>query len=352
MSATAVTISNTAPVTSSVSLTPTTAYESNTLTCTPTSTDADGDTISYTYAWYVNSAAIAPTTATLTGTYFSKTNTVYCRATPTDGTTAGSAVSSSTVTIANSTPSAPVVAISPDMPEEATDDLVCTVTTASTDADPADSVNYTFTWTENGTAFTGATNTSTTSTVDASFTVDGDTWVCSATATDGSATSSSGTDTIDVVGVLYYEGYDTAFTTDSTVATGYLWAESVTISAADDLYTMGTIARSTNTASVALALYTDSGSAPGTLVGYTDAITPTAAAEADITAAPVALTAGTYWMVWKTSANFRGYYTTTGCAAVVTKYVAYSYASAFPTTWPSGASSLTGQCNNFYVGLR
>ena len=113
------------------------------------------------------------------------------------------------------------------------------------------------------------------------------------------------------------------------------------------------IARSDNTAAVAFALYTDSSGTPGTLVGYTDAITPTAAAESDITTAPVALTAGTYWMVWKTSATFRGYYTATGCAAVVTKYVAYSYASAFPSTWPTtGNSTVTGQCNNFYVGLR
>ena len=43
---------------------------------------------------------------------------------------------------------------------------------------------------------------------------------------------------------------------------------------------------------------------------------------------------------------------TSGCAAVVTYYKTYSYSSAFPATWPAGASSLTGQCNNIYVGLR
>ncbi len=147
--ASSVTISNTAPVMSSASLTPTTAYESSTLTCSPSASDADGDTVTYSYAWYKNSSLIAATSATLTGSSFLKGDTVYCRVTPTDGTTAGSASSSSTVTISNTAPTAPVIAIDPTSPEVSVDDLFCDLNTASTDAD-GDTITYTFSWTKNG----------------------------------------------------------------------------------------------------------------------------------------------------------------------------------------------------------
>ena len=124
----------------------------------------------------------------------------------------------------------------------------------------------------------------------------------------------------------------------------------MTLSSAADLYTMGFIARSINTAAFRMGLCSDSAGAPGTLLGYTAAFTPTANTEVDITSAPVALSAGTYWMVWINSANAYGYYSSS-CSTVTTYYKAYTYA-ALPSTWPSGASSLTGQCHNIYVGLR
>jgi hypothetical protein len=110
-----ITITNSAPVLSSVALTPTSASEASTLTCTPGSTtDSDGTTsFTYTYAWVVNGSAISPTTSTLTGTYFSKGATVYCTATPSDGSMAGAAVASNTVTITNSAPVMSAVTLSP-----------------------------------------------------------------------------------------------------------------------------------------------------------------------------------------------------------------------------------------------
>ena len=54
-----------------MSLTPTSAFETSTLTATPVGgSDADGDTITYSYQWFVNGSAIAPTTGTLTGANF------------------------------------------------------------------------------------------------------------------------------------------------------------------------------------------------------------------------------------------------------------------------------------------
>ena len=99
--------SNSPPSLTTVSLTPTTAYETSTLTATPAGgADADGDPITYSYQWFVNGSPIAPTTSTLTGTYFNKGNTVSVRVTPNDGTASGTPVDSNTVTISNSSPTA------------------------------------------------------------------------------------------------------------------------------------------------------------------------------------------------------------------------------------------------------
>ncbi|MES2641108.1 MAG: hypothetical protein V4850_16590 [Myxococcota bacterium] len=200
-----VTISNTAPVISAVSLTPTTAYETSTLTCTPTATDADGGSITYTYAWVVGGSTIAPTSSTLTGTYFNRGNAVYCRATPSDGVTSGSAVASNTVTIANSLPGAPVLAISPTAPMAGVDDLFCDVVTDSSDAD-GDGVDYDISWTVDGAAypgvFTGTTGPTTTNwlddTIPAADTHFGITWQCTAIPFDAGGDGPSAIASVDV----------------------------------------------------------------------------------------------------------------------------------------------------------
>ncbi|MEL6347054.1 MAG: hypothetical protein AAFV53_28325 [Myxococcota bacterium] len=104
--AAAITIGNTAPEIASVDLSPTSAKEATTLTCSEgTVTDIDAaDTVSVTYAWFVNGAKKTPTTSTLTGTSFDKGDRVYCVATPDDGDDAGAAVNSNTVTIQNTAP--------------------------------------------------------------------------------------------------------------------------------------------------------------------------------------------------------------------------------------------------------
>ncbi len=352
-----VTISNTAPTTASVSLTPTTAYEGSTLTCAPSSSDADGDSVSHTYAWYVNGSAVAATSSTLTGTYFSKSGTVYCRATPTDGTTSGSAVSSNTVTISNSTPSAPTVVITPDDPEEGADDLVCEIDTSATDAD-GDALTYTFTWTVDGVSYTGASSTSSSSTVPAAATTADDVWVCSATATDGSATSGAGTDTIDVMGASYTIGYSTTFSSPGTgyASANYHLGQQVTVSSAVELYQLGLLLRLADTDSVRMALYTDSGGSPGTLVAYT-ALTSLsgyadgAAVELDVVGAPVSVAAGTYWITYNLSGNAYLGYTTSGASSNTIKYASLSSSSAFPSSFGT-ASSYTGQFINLYMVVR
>jgi hypothetical protein len=119
---------NTAPTLASVSLGPTTAYESTILTCSAGATgDEDGDTVTLAYAWTVDGNNPGPTTSTLTGTSFDRDQAVACHVTPSDGSTDGSTVSSSSVTIANTAPSIATVAIRPD-PARTIDTLSCTYT--------------------------------------------------------------------------------------------------------------------------------------------------------------------------------------------------------------------------------
>jgi hypothetical protein len=152
-------------VVSSVTLTPSTVYTNDTMTANVVSSDADGDTLSLTYAWYVNSALVqSGASASLSGaTYFSRGQTVYVTATANDGTTTASATSSS-VTVSNTAPTAPVVEITPADPVEG-DDLTCAVVTPSTDAD-GDPVAYSFAWDVDGVAYTGASDAATDSVVD------------------------------------------------------------------------------------------------------------------------------------------------------------------------------------------
>ncbi|HXC51563.1 MAG TPA: hypothetical protein VN634_11805 [Candidatus Limnocylindrales bacterium] len=73
-------IENTPATLTSVSLTPTTAFESSTMTCTPNGFyDADGDSPSYIYFWEVSGSGVpGQNSSTLTGTYFNAGDTVDC----------------------------------------------------------------------------------------------------------------------------------------------------------------------------------------------------------------------------------------------------------------------------------
>ncbi len=184
-----VTIDNALPVLSGVSLTPTTAYEADTLNCTPGSaSDADGDSISYGYAWAVGGVAAASTSSTLTGAEFDRGDAVVCTVTPSDGTDAGVPVVSNSVTIANSPPVMASVAVSPPAPTVA-DTLTCTPSAAD---DDGDSITYGYRWTIAGTVV------GTSSTLSSGFTA-GDTVSCAVTPTDGTDAGTAATDSVVVL---------------------------------------------------------------------------------------------------------------------------------------------------------
>lgn len=358
MASTPITISNTAPVLASVTLSPTLAYTNDTLTATPASSDADGDSVSDTYAWYVNGTLIAPTTATLSGaTYFSKGDTVYARVTPSDGTTSGTAVSSSTLTIGNTAPTAPVAEIDPADPEDGLDPLVCAIDSSATDED-GDTLTYAFTWTVDGSEYTGDTDTATTSTVPAAATDGGDVWICTIKASDGTTTGSGGTATVTVLGASYTIGYASVFASPGTgsAAGGYSLGHQITVSSAVQLYQLGTYMRLADSDSVRMALYTNASGAPGNLVAYT-ALTSMSGypagsfIEMDVVGAPVSVTAGTYWLMMNLSGTAYMGYTTSGATGNIIYYKSLASSTAFPSSWGSGAT-YTGQFLNAYMVVR
>jgi hypothetical protein len=196
-----VTIGNTAPSVSSVSLSPSSPGTEDVLTATPAGTDVDGDTISYTYDWYVGSTLEqSGSSDSFDGTtYFDRGDTVYVVVTPSDGTDTGSPYTSSSVTVVNTPPEDPIVGISPSSPGINIDDLVCGIASASYDAD-GDTVTYTATWFADGVAYSTGLTTTTwpNDTVPSTYTHLADNWQCVMTPNDGTDDGSAGSDTVTV----------------------------------------------------------------------------------------------------------------------------------------------------------
>ena len=191
---------NTAPSVSRVTLSPSTVTTDDTLTASVTASDLDGDSLSYSYDWYVDGVPRgSASSATLSGaSYFDRDQVVYVVVTPNDGDGDGSTGTSSSVTVSNTAPGAPVVAITP-ADAVSGDDLTCTVTTASTDAD-GDALTYSFAWDVEGVAYSSAVDGALTSVVDGADVGEGEEWTCEVTASDGTASGSAGSDSVTTDG--------------------------------------------------------------------------------------------------------------------------------------------------------
>ena len=145
-----VTVANTAPVVDSVTI-DSSAFTNDTITASAVVSDADsGQSVSGNYEWFVNGSPVQNgSSATLDGgVHFDRDDTVYVIVTPDDGVENGTPVQSSTLTISNTAPTAPVVAVissGTTIPVEGVDDLRCMITNASVDADN-DLIDYTYNW--------------------------------------------------------------------------------------------------------------------------------------------------------------------------------------------------------------
>lgn len=143
---------NTPPSSPTVVISPEPATTTDNLVASAAdSVDADGENISYTYEWFQNGVATSYTSASVPQTATAYGEEWKIRVTPSDGYTNGNYTEAS-ILIANSVPTISDVAISPANPL-LSDIVTCTAT--ANDADQT--ITPTYTWTINGTTYSGAT---------------------------------------------------------------------------------------------------------------------------------------------------------------------------------------------------
>ncbi|MFZ5476473.1 MAG: PKD domain-containing protein [Myxococcota bacterium] len=173
-------VENSAPSLSAVTLSPATVTESTGVSCAVSGgTDLDGDSISYTYRWYVDGTLAATGTSTsLSASNYERGDEIYVTATPTDGTDSGSAVASATITVENAAPRLSSATVTPAAPN--TDSTLTVTPSGFTDPDD-DAEGYAYQWYVDGAAVTGAT----TSTLGPEYTSPGDRVHCTVWPDDG-----------------------------------------------------------------------------------------------------------------------------------------------------------------------
>ena len=176
-----VTIGNTLPSYSNVTLTPTTAFETSILSCTPAGWfDPDGHAEGALFEWWVGGAALAtPAGDTLDGTWFDAEDEVVCQVTPWDGVSEGLTLTSNAVVVSNSEPGSPTVEVTPQ-PLHTDEDVVCVIIAPATDVD-ADALSYEYEWSLDGVIVAAYTS----DLVPAADTELGDEWTCRVRAFDG-----------------------------------------------------------------------------------------------------------------------------------------------------------------------
>jgi len=178
---------NTPPPAPKLSLTPSPPVTAQELHCDVTAPerDPDGDPVAVRIRWtkYGQAVPLARDASVLPGRVVRKNEVWGCDVWTDDGFTTSSVVSAQ-VTVRNSAPGAPTVAVEPESPGTE-DDLLCRVATDAPDLD-GDPVKYRYAWTNNGQAVKGLENPAL---VPARLTSRGETWACTVTASDGQGDS-------------------------------------------------------------------------------------------------------------------------------------------------------------------
>jgi hypothetical protein len=154
VSSDSVTILNSAPTLTTVTMKPDEIWESTTVSCVGSDLeDLDDDTLSMAYTWYVNETPVS-SDATIDGSLFDQGDEVYCSVGADDGEVVGPTVSSDPRTVLNGPPSIDGVSLSPSSPAEG-DTITATLGTI-TDPD-GDAVSTSYAWYVDGTKVSSAT---------------------------------------------------------------------------------------------------------------------------------------------------------------------------------------------------
>jgi len=182
-----ITLRNAAPV-AYVELSPAEPHARDTIVALASGQDADGDNLTFDYAWTINGIDRTTTESELRPGTVKRGDEVRVRVVARDGRTLSEPVFDE-VTIVNTPPTLPEIAIQPETPSVASD-FVCAITTPSFDAD-RDPITYLFSWYRNGELWSGATDRThhAGDTILADSTAEGELWACEASATDGESTT-------------------------------------------------------------------------------------------------------------------------------------------------------------------
>ncbi len=139
-----VAIGNLAPVLVSVAISPATPRKGDVLSVAlETASDAEGDPLTFRYAWSVNGTVVT-TTDTLDSTFFSRMDTVSVEVTPSDGFADGPSATSAVVDVVNSEP---VVTVTMPRNHAPDYDIICNIAVSDADGDIVDVV---VTWWQDG----------------------------------------------------------------------------------------------------------------------------------------------------------------------------------------------------------
>ncbi|MFK7931253.1 MAG: hypothetical protein AB8H79_23925 [Myxococcota bacterium] len=344
-------IVNTAPIVDSVALSPTSPMTNDVVSAAVESSDLDMDTVSYAFEWSVNGTVVAGASGpSLDGaSYFDKGDTVSVSVTPSDDALSGAALASTAVTVINSPPSLPEVAIDPTW-TFGDEDASCVIVEDAVDAD-GDTVTYTITWEGDGTAypsgFTGAdgpdTVFETDDTVPAADQDLADSFTCSVTATDGTAATTAVEASFDIADYTYTMGYWREFSWTSSVAPDYLIGHPVVVTKDVTVVELGIIAKKAK-ANSKIALYTDVAGQPSALV-VGSGLQGITVGHNTFSVPATKIAAGTYWlMVVSDSIGYHGANSSKNTVYVVNM----SASAAFPTSL--GAPwSYSGYRHNYFM---
>ncbi|TVQ90229.1 MAG: hypothetical protein EA397_12775 [Deltaproteobacteria bacterium] len=201
-------ILNSAPELLSVTLDPDPARTLDDIRITFEANDPDGDDLTLVPTWTLDDEVIAFDGLVLPHGETVRGNRIMVDAYVTDSDLDSETQESQELTIANTPPTRPGIAVAPN-PAIAGSDITCSVVAPSEDPDD-DAITYSFTWSVNGTPFVDAVHSESESTVPGDSVGDDENWICTVVASDEldesePATAATSTDPFTCVEVPFAE---------------------------------------------------------------------------------------------------------------------------------------------------